>query len=122
MTKLWIKAALAACALVGAGCAAALAAPEPPGAPAYTADGKLQFPGDYRAWVFLTSGYNMSYAPMRMPDMSQFDNVFVNPAAYAAFQATGTWPDKTVMVLEPRQGQQRGSINVEGRFQTDRLG
>jgi hypothetical protein len=72
--------------------------------------------------VFLTSGYNMSYSPMNMPDMSQFDNVFVDPAAYAAFQTTGTWPDKTVMVLEPRQGQQKGSINQEGRFQTDRLG
>ena len=26
------------------------------------------------------------------------------------------------MVLEPRQGQQKGSINQEGRFQTQRLG
>ena len=31
-----------------------------------------------------------------------FDNVFVNPAAYQAFVKTGTWPDKTMLVLEGR--------------------
>jgi hypothetical protein len=64
----------------------------------------------------------MSYAATQMPGMSMFDNVFVDPTAYAAFEVTGTWPDKTVMVLEPRQGQENGSINKAGRFQTARLG
>lgn len=89
--------------------------------PAYTAKGELQFPKDYRRWVYLSSGYNMSYAASQMPGMSVFDNVFVDPKAYAAFEATGTWPDKTVMALEPRLGE-TGSINTAGRFQTNRLG
>ena len=60
----------------------------------------------------------MSYIPKASSDMSMFDNVFVNPEAYRAFQATGTWPDKTVMLLEGRQAQSRGSINKSGHFQS----
>src|ERR1035438_2020764 len=46
-----------------------------------------------------------------------FDNVFVNPEAYRSFLATGTWPDKTVMVLEAREAKTKGSINQRGHFQ-----
>ena len=52
-----------------------------------------------------------------------FDNVFVNPAAWRSFLATGTWPDKTVMVLESRGARSNGSINQRGHFQdTDIMG
>ena len=33
-----------------------------------------------------------------------FDNVFVNPESYKSFVETGTWPDKTVLVLEGPHG------------------
>jgi len=49
--------------------------------------------------------------------MTMFDNVFVNPEAYRSFVATGTWPDKTVMVLESREAVNKGSINQHGHFQ-----
>jgi hypothetical protein len=107
--------------VIGAGLALG-AADAPPGRPHYTAKGELEFPKDYRRWVYLSSGYNMSYVAGAMPGMSQFDNTFAEPAAYDAFLETGTWPDKTVLVLEPRQGEQKGSINKAGHFQTDRLG
>jgi len=88
----------------------------------YTADGKLEFPNDYRTWVYLSTGLDMSYTDKpSMPDMHMFDSVFVDREAYAAFQKTGTWPDKTVMVLEVRRGANNGSINKRGQFQTDRL-
>jgi len=29
----------------------------------------------------------------------------------------GTWPDKTVMVLEAREAESKGSINPRGQFQ-----
>ena len=94
-----------------------------PGVVAYTADGQLLFPKDFRRWVYLTSGLDMSYdAKGDAPADSTFDNVFVDPAAYAAFLKTGTWPDGAVMVLEHRQGSQRGSINQRGHFQSDRRG
>jgi hypothetical protein len=51
-------------------------------------------------------------------DHSMFDNVFVNPEAYRAFVATGTWPDKTMLVLEARMAGSKGSINKTGHYQT----
>jgi hypothetical protein len=88
-------------------------------APAYSQSGELLPPTDYREWVFLTSGIDMSYSSKAadMQDQSTFDNVFVNPEAYRSFLATGTWPDKTVMVLEAREARSKGSINQRGHFQ-----
>src|ERR1044071_1913778 len=74
-------------------------------APAYAADGRLMFPAAYRKWVFLSSGLDMSYLPNPQRAMSTFGNVFVNPEAYDAFVASGTWPDKTVLVLEVRRAE-----------------
>lgn len=86
--------------------------------PAYTKEGDLVPPLQYREWVYLTSGLDMSYIPKASADMSMFDNVFVNPEAYRVFVATGTWPDKTVMVLESRGAESKGSINKAGHFQS----
>lgn len=87
-------------------------------APAYTADGQMKFPEHYREWIYLTSGIDMSYNPaLASMDHSMFDNVFVNPEAYKAFQQTGTWPDKTVLVLEARGAESKGSINQKGHYQ-----
>ncbi len=87
--------------------------------PAYTADGRLNFPAGYRTWVFLSSGLDMSYSPFALPGRHSFTNVFVNPGAYESFQKTGTWPDKTTLILEVRRGETSGSINKNGQFQTD---
>ncbi len=86
--------------------------------PVYTADGNLKFPANYREWVYLTSGVDMSYSPNMSMDHSMFDNVFVNPEAYKAFLQTGMWPDKTMLVLEARMAGSKGSINKNGHFQT----
>jgi hypothetical protein len=89
-----------------------------PYTPVYRKDGDLLPPMQYREWVYLTSGLDMSYNPKGTGDMSMFDNVFVNPEAYRAFVATGTWPDKTVMVLESRGAGSKSSINRAGHFQS----
>jgi len=86
--------------------------------PAYTTSGNLKFPANYREWVYLTSGVDMSYSPNGDTGHSMFDNVFVNPEAYKAFLQTGTWPDKTMLVLEERIAGSKGSINKNGHFQT----
>jgi hypothetical protein len=87
--------------------------------PAYAANGEMLPPANYREWIYLTSGIDMSYAPKPagMQDHSMFDNVFVNPEAYRSFLQTGTWPDKTVMILEARDARSKGSINHSGHFQ-----
>jgi len=87
--------------------------------PTYTAEGKLIAPSDYREWVYLSSGLGMSYNPKALASPSpMFDNTFVNPESWRAFQKTGTWPDKTVIVLEVRGSSDKGSINQRGRFQS----
>ena len=87
-------------------------------APQYTGDGQLQVPEHYREWVYLTTGFDMSYdPPMQMGDHHTFDNVFVNPDAYQAFVKTGTWPDHTMLVLEGRAAHGKGSINQNGNYQ-----
>ena len=91
----------------------------PQESPAYAQNGEMLPPTHYREWIYLTSGIDMSYNPkaMDMGGMSTFDNVFVNPEAWRSFLAAGTWPDKTVMVLEAREAHTKGSINQRGHFQ-----
>jgi hypothetical protein len=86
-------------------------------APEYTDKGQLKLPEQYREWVYLSTGLDMSYTAGGSPDHHMFDNVFVNPAAYKSFLQTGTWPDKTMLVLEVRGAQSRASINQRGNFQ-----
>jgi hypothetical protein len=111
-------------ALAGLPGPAALASADGPdaGAARYDAEGRMLFPADYRQWVFLSAGQNMSYSPAAQGVTDPvFDNVFVNPEAHAAFQRTGHWPDGTVMALEIRRGRVQGSINRGGAFQTGDL-
>ena len=88
--------------------------------PAYAGNGDMLPPTHYREWIYLSSGLDMSYFPKSADGggRSIFDNVFVNPEAWRGFLASGTWPDKTVMVLEDREARNKGSINQSGHFQT----
>jgi len=89
---------------------------------AYTPDGRLKFPTNYRQWIFLSSGLDMSYRERPdMKDHSMFDNVFVDPVAYQGFLRTGTWPEQTQLVLEVRGATEKGSINQRGKFQSAEL-
>jgi hypothetical protein len=96
----------------------------PVAVPEYASDGQMKLPEHYREWVYLSTGFDMSYNAKGMEmDHHMFDNVFVNPEAYKAFVETGTWPDKTMFVLEARMAQAKGSINQRGNFQgTDIMG
>jgi hypothetical protein len=90
----------------------------PKAAPEYTSDSQLKFPANYREWIYLTSGIDMNYNPgANTASHSMFDNVFVNPESYKSFLETGTWPDKTMLVLEVRGAQSKGSINKSGHYQ-----
>lgn len=87
----------------------------------YTDAGALLMPA-YREWVFMSSGIDMSYTETpAMQGESMFDNVFVDPASWAAFKKTGHWPDKTMFALENRGAQTKGSINKLGHFQKEEL-
>jgi len=87
----------------------------------YTADGQLKMPTNYREWVFLSSGIDMSYSASAPMDHHMFDNVFVNPEAYKSFLQTGTWPEGTTLVTEVRAGTGKGSLAKRGTFQTTEI-
>jgi hypothetical protein len=97
----------------------ACAAPAAAQAPAYAPNGELLRPADYREWVYLTTGLDMFYGPgARAADRpSVFDNVFVTRAAYQEFMRSGTWPDKTMFILELRRAEDGVSIDNSGRTQ-----
>jgi hypothetical protein len=85
----------------------------------YAKDGSLTRPKDYREWIFLSSGINMTYGPNAGNAANpRFENVFVNPETYRAFLKDGAWPDKTTLVLEIRGSDSKVSINKDGRVQT----
>jgi hypothetical protein len=88
--------------------------------PVYTKAGDLMLPANYREWVFLTSGLDISYTTSdpALAGHSVFQNVFVNPASYRAFLASGTWPEKTTFVLEIRGAEPKASIDRRGQTQT----
>jgi len=97
------------------------ASPEPaPGRPQYTGDNRLLRPGDYREWIFLSSGLGMSYSAQMGHEM--FTNVFVPQWAYQEFLKSGKWPEKTMFVVEDRGSTSKGSINKLGHYQTDSMG
>lgn len=91
-------------------------------APQFTADGKLLRPEGYRRWVYVSSGYGMSYSQKAADSMQMFTNVFVLPASYDYYLAHGTWPDKTIFVLELYGSTSRGSINKHGQYQNEFMG
>ena len=83
---------------------------------------QLDYPTDYRNWIFLTSGLDMNYDPLgKMMGHHMFDNVFVDPASYKSFIATGRWPDKTMLVKEVRGTHTKLSINKSGFVQATEL-
>ncbi len=94
----------------------------PPSVPEYTSDGQMKLPEHYREWIYLSTGFDMSYSANGMQmDHHMFDNVFVNPEAYKVFEQTGKWPDKTTFVLEARGAEGKGSINQKGNFQSTEI-
>ncbi len=94
--------------------------------PQYTADGQLKLPEHYREWVWLTSDFYAGTDPAKMQAGAQFkfNNILVNPEAYRAFMQTGTWPDKTMLVVEQRQADDIGSTNpnLKGNVQSSEIG
>jgi hypothetical protein len=93
------------------------------GAPQFRQGDTLLRPENYRRWVYVSSGFGMSYNPDAGGNGAPaFTNVFVAPAAYDYFLAHGTWPDKTMFVLEIYGSTSHGSINVKGSYQESLVG
>ena len=108
-------------ALVASSLRCGMASASVPDVPQFTSDGQLVRPVDYRRWVYVSSGYGMSYS-QQADGMQLSTNVFVRPASYDYYLANGRWPDKTVFVLEEYGSTSQGSINKHGSYQSDFMG
>ena len=91
--------------------------------PAYTAEGKLVQPTDFRTWVHLGTSLGLQYTTgVSTGRPPSFENVYVNPESWREFEKTGKWPDKTVFVLEVRASTNKGSFAHGGQYQGEVTG
>jgi len=91
----------------------------------YTKDGQLIFPKDYRQWDFLSSSVAMNYPEDGPGGHAMFGNLFVERSVRKYFENTGTWPGKTVLLMELRGVGTAGSdtfLGKEAQFQTEVMG
>jgi hypothetical protein len=96
--------------------------------PRYVKGNNLVRPTDYREWIFLSSGLDMTYPQagagaqsQQLPPRHSFTNVFVNPSSYRIFMQTGKWPEGTILILEARRADGVSKYfpaNQTGQFQT----
>ena len=98
--------------------------------PHFNDKGELLPPENYREWVYVTSGLDMTYndngrragPASEVDEPKPFDNVFVSPSAYREFKRTGTWPEGTMFVIEIRQSKTKVHPNQAGWVQGDVAG
>lgn len=93
----------------------------------YTKGGELVLPKDYRQWDYLSSSVGMNYPAEEGPGgHAMFGNLFVQPTALKHFENTGTWPDKTVLLMEVRDVGHAAAddsfLGKNAQFQTDVMG
>jgi hypothetical protein len=92
-----------------------------PDLPQYTRGDELVRPEGYREWIFLSSRLRVS-SKASSGEAETFGDVFVSPSAYHQFCATGSWPDKTVLVLEKRMSWSKSSAETVDHYETDLMG
>jgi len=105
----------------------------PSDGPRYTSDGQLMLPTGFETWVFVGSNLGLSYkqelAAMTAKEAAranpqQFHNVYLSSSAYAYFLANGSFPDKTVLVMQvfAANGAEPKNILANGVFNGARAG
>src|SRR5262245_20819645 len=86
--------------------------------PRYTAEKNLVMPEGYRNWVFVGASIGLSYSEDARGDgPGLFHHVYTQPEAYADYQRTGKFPEKTMFVMEVYQPEQKVSPNKHGYFE-----
>jgi hypothetical protein len=90
--------------------------------PRYTAEKNLVMPEGYRNWVFVGASIGLSYSEDARGDgPGLFHHVYTQPEAYANYQRTGKFPEKTMFVMELYQPEQKVSPNKHGYFEGRRV-
>jgi hypothetical protein len=89
--------------------------------PQYTTGGNLVRPKDFHGWIFVGSNLGLGYdkevaantpREAARPRLGEYHNIYLKPEDYAAYVRTGTFPDKTVLVMDVYAAQQRDAKGV----------
>ena len=93
--------------------------------PQYTDGGELKLPSIFREWIFVGAALGLRYSEHgSYEDEEKFTNVYITPPAYAQFQRTGTFPEKTMLAMAVyRQGKKKplGKRKLQGAFEGEFL-
>lgn len=68
--------------------------------PVWASDGKLIQPKDFREMIFIGAPLTPNGLNNGKANFPEFHNVYVQPAAFKAYRATGKWPEGTMMIKE----------------------
>jgi len=84
--------------------------------PQYTSNAVLKSPVNYRDWYFVGSNLGISYSENAGKDPN-FKNIYIPRAAADTFKKTGTFPEKTMLVMEVYQPKSDASPAKQGQFE-----
>lgn len=91
--------------------------------PVWEEDGKLKQPVDFREWVFIGAPLTPNGLNNGKANFPEFHNVYIQPAAFKAYRATGKWPEGTMMVKELQLvDDPKGEFPDGSRFEPSGLG
>lgn len=83
-------------------------------------------PEGYREWMFVAANYGMGYTEAKPGEVTAkpgtFHNIYLQREAYKQYAKTGTFPDKTMVIMEVVQPGTKASINKQGMFQDKYIG
>src|ERR1700719_4553001 len=101
--------------------------------PRYTSDGHLLLPEDFQTWIFVGSNLGLGYSDSlsvntllerSRQDVPRYHNVYINPEAYLVYLRNGTFPDKTMLVMDVYAAESKEPKGVvdNGTFNGARIG
>ncbi len=91
--------------------------------PSYTADGALNLPTEYREWVFVGASLGLSYnEEIKSEGPGRFHHIYMQPEAYRQYRDEGTFPEKTMLVMENYSAGSKLNPNLHGHFEDERVG
>lgn len=92
------------------------------GAARYTVKGDLVLPANYRQWVFVGSPVTPNDMNNGKAAFPEFHHVYIDPASFAAYRKTGTFPNGTVLVKELAGVGAKSSSSGSGYFAGEFIG
>lgn len=84
---------------------------------AYSEEGALLRPADHREWVFIGAPVTPNDLNDGKAAFPEFHNVYIDPASYASYRQSGTFPRGTVILKETVSVGARSMASGNGYFQ-----